>query len=127
MSTGEGWCRWFTTEARFEARAGGRYEFFWKDFGGDRTTLRLEGPVLEAERPRAVSFAWGSGPDMTTVRLALEPRGPGTMVTVTEEGYDTTAEAVSVALLCAGGWGEALLLLKVHAEHGLRYGDVPAE
>jgi uncharacterized protein (TIGR00725 family) len=127
LSTGDGWSRWFTTEARFEARAGGRYSLYWKDFGGDRTTIRLEGQVREAVRPRRLAFDWESGGGVSTVRLELEPRGAGTMVTVTEEGYDTTAEAVSAALVCAGGWGEALTLLKFHAEHGVRYGPVPPE
>lgn len=127
LSSGEGWSSWFTTEASFEARAGGKYHFSWMEFGGDRTTLRLEGPVLEAEPPRRIGFEWESGCGTTRVRLDLEPRGFGTMVTVTEEGYDTTAEATGAALLYAAGWGEALTLLKFHVEHGVRYGPVPPE
>jgi uncharacterized protein YndB with AHSA1/START domain len=127
ISTGEGWSSWFMSGAIMDARPGGRYVFEWEAFGGDRTTLKLEGTVVEAEAPRTLAFRWGSGHAMTLVRFTLEPRGAGTMVRAVEDGYGMTDEEVRSALQCACGWGEALTLLKFHLEHGIRYGAVPPE
>jgi uncharacterized protein YndB with AHSA1/START domain len=127
LTTGPGWDSWFTTRAVIEARAGGRYEFFWRDFGADRVTLTLTGPVLEAEAERTFAFRWGSGKSQTTVRFTLEPRGEGTVVQVTESGYSYEEKDVLSCLDCACGWGEALTLLKFYLEHGVTYGEVPAE
>jgi uncharacterized protein YndB with AHSA1/START domain len=126
LSTGPGWDSWFTTTASIEAREGGRYEFSWENFGADRVTLTLTGPVLEAEPGRAFAFDWESGGGRTTVRFTLEARGEGTIVGVTETGYSFEEKDVVSCLDCACGWGEALTLLKFYLEHGVTYGEVPA-
>jgi uncharacterized protein YndB with AHSA1/START domain len=125
LTTGEGWDHWFTTKARIDARPGGTYSFIWKNFGGDRETLELTGPVLEAEPNKAFSFRWGSGEGMTTVKFTLEPMGGGTLLRVTESGYSYSERDVTSCLNCACGWGEALTLLKFYLEHGVTYGEVP--
>jgi uncharacterized protein YndB with AHSA1/START domain len=126
LSTGPGWESWFAARASIEARAGGRYEFFWREFGAERTTLTLTGPVIEAEPGSSFAFRWGSGKSETTVRFLLEPRGAGTIVRITESGYSYEEADVISCLECACGWGEALTLLKFHLEHGVKYGKVPA-
>jgi uncharacterized protein YndB with AHSA1/START domain len=126
LTTAEGWNHWFTTGAEIDARPGGHYTFQWKNFGADRETFDLSGPVLEAEPNKSFVFRWGSGEGMTTVRFALEPRGKGTIVRVEESGYSYSERDVVSCLDCACGWGEALTLLKFYLEHGVRYGDVPA-
>jgi len=125
LSTGAGWDSWFTTRASIDARASGQYEFFWQDFGAERTTLTLSGPVTEADPGRSFAFRWGSGKGETTVRFSLEEREPGTIVQVTETGYSYDEADVISCLDCACGWGEALTLLKFYLEHGVRYGEVP--
>jgi uncharacterized protein YndB with AHSA1/START domain len=126
LATGPGWDSWFTTRAAIDARAGGTYEFFWQNFGAERSTLTLSGPVTEADPGRSLAFRWGSGKGETAVRFAFEARGPGTIVRVTESGYSFDEEDVVSCLDCACGWGEALTLLKFHLEHGVSYGVVPA-
>jgi uncharacterized protein YndB with AHSA1/START domain len=126
LTTGEGWNGWFTTSAEIDARPGGRYAFHWENFGGDRETISLSGPVLEAEPNKAFSFRWDSGEGMTTVRFTLELRGTGTILRVEESGYSFSERDVLSCLNCACGWGEALTLLKFYVEHGVSYGSVPA-
>lgn len=126
LATGSGWESWFTTRASIDARPGGRYEFFWQNFGAERTTLTLTGPVIEAVPGISFSFRWGSGGGETTVRLSLEPRGAGTLVRVSESGYSYEEADVRSCLDCACGWGEALTLLKFYLEYGVNYGVVPA-
>ena len=126
ISTGEGWDSWFTTKATVDARTGGAYEFYWENFGGDRETVTLSGSVVEAVPDQVFAFRWETGGDgMTTVRFGLEPRGDGTMVSLSEAGYSHSERDVEVCLSCASGWGEALTLLKFYLEHGVTYGPVP--
>lgn len=124
LTTGPGWQSWFATRAQIDLQAR-RYHFHWENFGGERTTLTLEGPVLQAVPERIFSFQWGSGGGMTTVSFRLEPHGEGTRVQVEETGYSTEKSDVIACLDCACGWGEALTLLKFYLEHGLTYGPVP--
>ena len=126
ISTGDGWNGWFTTEADVDARIDGSYRFHWENFGGDRETVTLSGPVVEAEPGLVFAFRWETGGDgMTTVRFELEPRGEGTLVSLTESGYSFSERDVRTCLSCASGWGEALTLLKFYLEHGVTYGPVP--
>jgi uncharacterized protein YndB with AHSA1/START domain len=125
LSTGDGWNRWFTTTATVDARPGGSYRFHWEDWAAERETVTLTGPVVEAQPARVFAFQWETGEAMTTVRFELEPRAPGTIVRLTETGYSFSEVDVRACLSCAGGWGEALTLLKFYLEHGVTYGPVP--
>ncbi len=127
LTTGEGWDSWFTTRATVDARPGGSYEFYWENWAAERDTVTLAGPVVAAEPNSVYSFRWETGEGETTVRFDLEPRGDGTMVHLTETGYGFSDLDLRACLSCAGGWGEALTLLKFYLEHGIVYGDVPAE
>ncbi|MEM7321992.1 MAG: SRPBCC domain-containing protein [Actinomycetota bacterium] len=126
LATGEGWNAWFTTTATVDAQTGGSYRFHWKDWAAERETETMQGPVVEATPPRVFSFIWEAGESRTTVRFELESRADGTLVTLTESGYGFSEVDVRACLSCAGGWGEALTLLKFYLEHGVTYGDVPA-
>jgi uncharacterized protein YndB with AHSA1/START domain len=125
LATGDGWSRWFTRRAEIEPRSGGRYRLEWESFGAERTTLTLEGPVVEWTEDEAFAFRWGSGESETLVRLEIRPRGAGTIVTVTETGYSRSDRDLLASLQCASGWGEALTLLKFWLEHGVTYGETP--
>ena len=127
LTTGAGWDGWFTTRAIVDAKPGGSYEFYWKDWAAERETVTLAGPVLEAEPNRVFAFRWETGESETTVRFGLEARGSGTIVRLTETGYSFSDTDLVACLSCAGGWGEALTLLKFYLEHGITYGAVPAE
>jgi len=126
LASAEGWNGWFTTTATMDARPGGSYRFHWENWAAEHETVTLTGPVVEAEPGTVFSFRWETGENMTTVRFALEARGPGTIVRLTESGYTFSDLDVRACLSCAGGWGEALTLLKFYLEHGVTYGDVPA-
>ena len=41
------------------------------------------------------------------MRFELESISSGTIVTITEEGYEDTPEGRAMILECASGWGEA--------------------
>jgi uncharacterized protein YndB with AHSA1/START domain len=125
LATGDGWSGWFTTAATIEPREGGSYRFEWRGFGPDLVDLVLEGEVLAYEPDRRFSFEWDSGAGRTAVDFTLTPRGDGCVVTLTERGYPPTEHGIATALECAGGWGEALTLLKFYVEHGVQYGSVP--
>jgi uncharacterized protein YndB with AHSA1/START domain len=127
LTTAEGWCGWFTSQAVVEPRAGGRIRFEWSDFGPDHYTATDEGRVVEVLENRRFSFTWSPAQHETLVAFSLEPRGDGCMLSVEESGYHAAGEDVAVALSVATGWGEALTLLKFYAEHGLRYGSVPRQ
>ena len=70
IATSEGWDSWFTTKATVDARADGSYNFYWENFGGDRETVTLSGPIVEAIPDQVFAYRWETGGDaMTTVRF----------------------------------------------------------
>jgi uncharacterized protein YndB with AHSA1/START domain len=123
LATSRGLDAWFTAGAEVDARPGGSIRFRWRGWGPDRVTGEDGGPVLEAETQRRLVFQWRpDSPDYaTTVRIELEEAGGGTVVRVHEDGYRDTPSGRRAQLDCAAGWGEALALLKMYLEHGLRY------
>jgi uncharacterized protein YndB with AHSA1/START domain len=125
LTTASGWDSWFTKGMELEAWPGGRILFRWVDFGVDHYTVVGGGPVIEAFPPRRFVFQWTPGDSTTTIEFDLEPLGSGTEVRVTESGYTTSPNDLEALVECAGGWGEALTLLKVYLEHGITYGAVP--
>ena len=105
-------------------------------WGPVHTGLEIGGPITAIEPSARFAFQWTTAGHPTTVDFRLEPRGDGTIVVLTENGYteqDLAPTGVvgsvdnrSPFAMCARGWGEALTLLKFYLEHGVTYGSVPA-
>lgn len=112
---------WFTTGAEVDPRAGGETVWRWVEWGPDRVTAEDRGPVLEARRPERYVFRWQAELGGTTVEVDFEEHPEGTVVRLREHGYPDTSEGWRQLLDCAAGWGEALTLLKLYVEHGIRY------
>lgn len=125
LSSSAGWDAWFTKGSEVDARPGGWIHLRWADFGPDRVAAQDGGPVLQALPSQRLVFQWSPGEALTTVSLDLEPRGPGTVLTVTEWGHTGSEQDLAALVDCAAGWGEALTLLRVYLEHGIRYEVVP--
>lgn len=117
VATPEGLDAWFTTGARFSPEVGSPMEFRWDRWGPDRVTVTDTGLVVAAEPGRRWAFEWNSPPSL--VDMAFEPADGGTVVRLTEQGFEATEEALARMLDCAAGWGEALTLLKLYVEHGI--------
>ncbi len=120
------WDNFFTTGMELDPQPGGICSFCWKDWGPDKYTLKVPGKVINAERPGLFVFQWGKEGKETTIRIELSAADQGTVVTLTEEGYENTAEGRAMILECASGWGEAITLLKFYIEHGITYGPPKA-
>ncbi len=121
ITSADEWNRFFTTGMVLEPRPGGICSFAWKDWGPDKYTLTVPGRVVEIERPTLFGFQWGSEGNATTIRIEFASADGGTVVTLTEEGYQDTPEGRAMIVECAAGWGEALTLLKFYIEHGVVY------
>jgi uncharacterized protein YndB with AHSA1/START domain len=117
---------WFTTRSRIDLRPGGTIEFEWRAFGVDHVDVRDGGPILDVVPNRRLAFQWQPASHPTTATISLEPKGPGTVVTLVEDGYEDTPHDLSAYVEVAVGWGEALTLLKFYLEHRITYGQVPA-
>ena len=116
FATAEGLDGWFTRGARVDARPGGAMLFRWVDWGPERN-INEQGPgrVIEAKRPERFVFAWGKPEEETTVEIVLEEREGGTLLKLREYGFRKIENLVGNA----GGWGEALTLVKFWVEHGI--------
>jgi uncharacterized protein YndB with AHSA1/START domain len=145
LTTADGWDAWFTRGAALDARPGGAFVLRWRDaasrghrvslWGAAHAELEIRAEVIAVEPERRFAFTWTTADHPTTVEFQLAPRGPGTLVSVSESGYTTDDLGIVGAVgqidqrspfaMCASGWGEALTLLKFHLEHGLTYGEVP--
>jgi uncharacterized protein YndB with AHSA1/START domain len=69
-----------------DARVGGRYSFVVRRGGED---IDHTGEYLVMDRPRHLAFTWGVptySPEATRVDLAIEPDGPGALLTLTQAG-----------------------------------------
>jgi uncharacterized protein YndB with AHSA1/START domain len=123
LTTPEGLDGWFTTGAEVDLRPGGHIRFRWVDWGPDRINDHDGGPILKADRPREFVFQWHpySEDAPTTVCIMFKPSQDGTVVILTETGYQDTPDGRAAFVNCATGWGEALTLLKFFVEHGIRY------
>jgi uncharacterized protein YndB with AHSA1/START domain len=137
LTTAAGWDGWFTRGSTMNerelvmrwvdvARAQHRASL-WSGHDGE-----LRCPIVASEAPTRFAFRWTSGDHPTLIDFRLAPRGPGTVVEVTESGHthDDLAAVGGVTAaaryaLNAAGWGSALELLKVYVERGLAYGPVP--
>ena len=121
ITTASEWDKFVTTGMILDLKPGGDCIFSWKDWGPDLYSMSAPGKVVEVKRPRLFSFQWGSAGNETTMRFELEEKHGGTILTITEDGYQNTPEARAMILECASGWGEAATLLKFHIEHGVVY------
>lgn len=125
LTTAEGLNQWFTIESFVSDTPGGRIYFNWISKRNNITmgSIKDEGIVLEIDPPSIFSFQWH--PDgshyATTVRFELEESPEGTIVQVTEHGFNNTKSGRRAFMGCATGWGEALTLLKFYTEYGLTY------
>ena len=116
------WDKFFTTGMVLDPHPDGECTFKWKDWGPDRYSLEAKGKVVAVERPRRFVFQWGlASGNPTTITFDLEPAHGGTILTITETGYQDTDAARAMILECASGWGEAATLLKFYLEHGVVY------
>jgi uncharacterized protein YndB with AHSA1/START domain len=115
--------QWFTQGARIDARPGGSILIHWENWGVDRYTGEDGGPVLEAKRPERFVFQWHPHRKdyATMVEINFEERKDGTVVCLRETGFEDSEEGLKAILGNAGGWGEALTLLKFYIEHGVTY------
>jgi len=123
LTTSEGWNAWFTTDGSFDFQPAGRIVFQWKNWGADRASMGDYGTVLAMDPNRRLSFAWHPDrPDYTTrVDFILEDEPEGCVLRVRESGFADSPEGLHALMQCAAGWGEALTLLKMYIEHGIRY------
>lgn len=125
LTSGQGWEKWFASEASIGNGPGDHIHFKWQDFGADHYTAEDYGRVVALDHPHHFSFTWHPGSNETVVSLRFEPRGDGCILSVMETGYSDVVEDRAVALQVASGWGEALTLLKFFVERDLTYGPVP--
>lgn len=123
IATAEGLNAWFTTDSIIEATANGKLYFYWKDWGVAGYTGESQGTVIEAHRPTRFAFKWpvDIGSYCTTVEINFAPVQEGTVVKLSEYGYQENADKLQNMLNRAAGWGEALTLMKFYVEHGVTY------
>jgi uncharacterized protein YndB with AHSA1/START domain len=119
VGTGAGWDGWFTSGTELEQRAGGALRMVWHEFGAERITAEDGGSVLTYDEPSTFAFSWGSPPSRVTFTLIAQDGG--TRVEVVEDQLPDDESGLKRAVYCAGGWGEALTLLKFWLEHKLHF------
>ncbi|MBO9521109.1 MAG: SRPBCC family protein [Nocardioidaceae bacterium] len=85
---------WWPDEAHYEARPGARGDLVFGEHGEEGSPLVVAFDVLEVEPPHTFSFRWthphGEQPvtgNSLLVTFALEPRGSGTLLRMTESGF----------------------------------------
>ena len=114
IATAEGLDGWFTSGTTLEAEPGGLLVFRWKDWGVEKFTGEMTGDVVEVERPMRFSFRWpvDSGGYMTTVVIDIEAHEEGSVVRLVEGVYEDNDVGIQDMLNRAGGWAQALTLMK---------------
>ncbi|RIW38514.1 SRPBCC domain-containing protein [Bacillus salacetis] len=119
LTTAKGWDAWFTTGASLEFghQGTGAITLRWEQPDGNM--IEDVGRIIKADSPSFFSFYWKPGDSTTTVNLSLEPYKDGTIVHIEEEGYSSSPADQAALVNCASGWGEALMLLKMHLEYGI--------
>jgi uncharacterized protein YndB with AHSA1/START domain len=123
MATANGLNQWFTHKTTLDGSPGGALVFRWRDWGVEKFTGEMVGEVVEARSPETFVFKWpvDSGGYMTTCRIDFETHAEGTLVRLVEGIYEDGDVGNQDMLNRAGGWGQALTLLKFWVEHGLKY------
>ena len=123
LTTAEGWNAWFTASMFLDLKPGGVIIFEWKDWGANNFSGGDHGAILEVKEGQQLSFTWHPDrPDYATrVDITLEDAPDGCLVHVSEFGFSDDDEGLHSMLQSAAGWGEALTLLTMYLEHGLKY------
>lgn len=123
IATSKGLDGSFTQGASVDEQPGGQILFRWKNYGLDHYTGENGGPILEARRPERLVFKWkaDSGLYLTTVEIHFTPSDLGTVVRLTESGYEDSPAGVQDFLNRVSGWAQALTLMKFYVEHGVTY------
>ncbi len=123
LATAEGWDAWFTHGMEMDARAGGRIQFRWEQFGPDNSMASDTGTVQEIRQPDLFAFTWHPAGEAypVLVRIELTEAHNGTMVQLMSRDFPDTERGRYMFMDCAVGWGEALTLLKFYLEYGLVY------
>ena len=123
IATANGLDGWFTQGASVDPQAGGQILFRWKNYGLDQYTGENGGPILEAKRPKRFVFKWkaDSGLYLTTVEINFTATELGTIVRLTESGYEDSPVGVQDFLNRVSGWAQVLTLMKFYVEHGVTY------
>ena len=123
LISGDGWEKWFASEAIIGGQVGDEVSFQWENFGADNYTASDMGKIVSLNENSLFAFTWHPGANETLVSLQFRSSKNGCFLSVEETGYSNTAEDLDVALKVASGWGEALTLLKMYVEHGILYGN----
>ena len=123
LATPDGVNEWFTRSTTIDPRPGGSIVFRWQDWGPTHFAGEIPGAVVEWSRGTRFVFTWraDSGGYDTSVVVTFEPREGGTLVHLTEKGYEDSPVGLQDLLNRAQGWGSVLTLLKFYAEHGIIY------
>ncbi|TSB47049.1 SRPBCC family protein [Alkalicoccobacillus porphyridii] len=116
LLSAQDWNQWFTDETTIDNH---HITLVWTNWGKEKVTIKDGGRIINKIQNKHFSFEWSPGPELTTtVNFDLEEYNLGTDITVTETGY--MEDHLHTLVYCAGGWGEALMLLKAYMEHGIK-------
>ena len=124
LSTAEGLDSWWTQGTLMERRVGGRISFVWRGWGPDRLDVEGAARILQLREDEVFAWRWddAEGHPSRTSELEVQPHELGTVVRITDTPTDPLApHGEAIPLAVAAGWGEALTLLKMWVEHGVRY------
>lgn len=124
LSTAEGLNSWWTNGTTMERRPGGRILFTWRDWGPDHLDVEGAARILQLRENEVFAWRWddAEGYPSRTSELEVQEHPHGTVVRVTDTPTDPDApHGEVIPLAVAAGWGEALMLLKMYVEHGVRY------
>lgn len=122
IATADGLDRWFTVGATLDPSPGGQIVYRWKDWGPGRVSTESRGTVHEARPPHRFVFDWDAGDaQLVTAEFDIEPTEGGVVLRLREHGFDDTPAGIEARVRQAAGWGEAMTLIKVMAEHGIHY------
>jgi uncharacterized protein YndB with AHSA1/START domain len=107
---------WFVDRASISRRKGGTYAYSWED-GPTHS-----GKVLEFVRNRHLTLAWqwpgSEGLGVTRLRMSVERRENGTVLTFTHRGFRTGKAWDELYDGAIHGWSYFMLNLKSVLEHG---------
>ncbi|MEM1433514.1 MAG: SRPBCC family protein [Pseudomonadota bacterium] len=122
LTTADGLNQWFTDATTLEPQAGGQLVFRWRNLAADGSTLEHFGRVCRYEPVTCFEFDWqaDSGTYDLRCRIDFEETGRGTLVSLTESGFQETPTGLQDLLNRQGGWAQVLTQLKAFAQHGIR-------
>jgi uncharacterized protein YndB with AHSA1/START domain len=118
VSSGTGWDKWFTDGSTFEPRVGSPVHLVWRGWADDGSVVTDRGEVTACDPPERFAFTWGDPPSLVT--FTITPHPDGAWLQVLETSLPQTEAGLRRFAECAAGWGEALTLIRCHAEHGIR-------